>query len=98
MKKSYLLNDALGLGFIKNNSQNHVAPTTIIVPYAEDGRHYGPVIIGENTVIDDYVIISSGTIIGKNCFIGAGQVIGHRTHLIDGTRLERLYQPPSKTD
>ena len=96
--KSYPPAEAIAAGFLQMDDTAQVADGVRIVPYEDDGQHWGPVTIAAGALVREGVIICSGAAIGEQSVIGHNVVlrrgvrIGRRSVLSHGTIIERLVQ------
>lgn len=74
-KYSLNINDALKAGIIKMDDSSIISPNVRIISKEDDGKSYGTIVIGSNTIIREGVVICSGTKIGNNCLIGHMSII-----------------------
>ena len=65
MEQSLTRDAALDRGLLILGNGCRIAPTIRIVPTEDDGREFGPVKIGEDSIVRDGVILSTGACIGR---------------------------------
>ncbi len=73
--KSYTPHEAAAAGFLNAHETARVADGVRIIPYEDDGRHWGPVTIGAGALVREGVIICSGASIGDETILGHNVVI-----------------------
>jgi acetyltransferase-like isoleucine patch superfamily enzyme len=82
MDQSLARDAALERGLLILGNGCRIAPTTRIVPTEDDGREFGPVEIGEGSIVRDGVILSTGArigcrvLIGHNCVLRRSVLVG----------------------
>lgn len=81
---------ALDRGLLVIGQGARVAPTVRIVPNEDDGRHFGPVNIGDDTIIREGVILSTGVQIGSRVLVGHHCVLRRRVRIGNSSVLSHL--------
>lgn len=96
--KSYSPEEAIAAGFLQVADTARVADGVRIIPYEDDGQHYGPVTIAAGALVREGVILCSGAAIGEQAVIGhnvvirRGARIGRQSLLSHGVIIERQVQ------
>ena len=94
----YPPSEAIAAGFLQVDETARVADGVRVVPYEDDGRHWGPVTIAAGALVREGVIICSGVAIGEQAVIGHNVVIrrgarvGSQSVLSHGVIIERAVQ------
>jgi acetyltransferase-like isoleucine patch superfamily enzyme len=73
--------EALDRGLLIIAQSTRVAPTVRIIPNEDDGRHFGPVNIGDDTIIREGVILSTGVQIGSRVLVGHHCVLRRKVQI-----------------
>jgi acetyltransferase-like isoleucine patch superfamily enzyme len=67
-----------------------IAPTIRIVPTEDDGREFGPVEIGNDSIVRDGVILCTGISVGARVIIGHNCVLRRRVKIGDDSVISHL--------
>ena len=81
VKDALNLKEALELGLIKIGQNVLISNEARFIPEEDDGKNYGTIIIGNNSIIRAGSIICSGVEIGENTIIGHETVIRVRASI-----------------
>jgi acetyltransferase-like isoleucine patch superfamily enzyme len=90
MEQSLERDAALELGLLILGNGCRVAPTIRIIPNEDDGREFGPVEIGEGSIVRDGVVLSTGSRIGRRVLIGHNCVLRRRVLIGDDSVISHL--------
>jgi acetyltransferase-like isoleucine patch superfamily enzyme len=90
MEQSLGRDEALERGLLICAPGCRVASTIRIVPVEDDGRDFGPVEIGEDSIIRDGVVLSTGSRIGSRVLIGHNCVMRRRVMIGDDSVISHL--------
>jgi acetyltransferase-like isoleucine patch superfamily enzyme len=90
MNQSLSRDAALECGRLVLGSGCRIAPTIRIVPSDDDGREFGPVEIGEGTIVRDGVILSTGARIGSRVLVGHNCVLRRSVQIGDDCVISHL--------
>lgn len=89
-EQSFSLHEAIERNLLIEGHGCRISPTVRIVPNEDDGRHFGPVRIGDGTIVRDGVILSTGVEIGCRVLIGHHCVLRRRVRIGDDSVLSHL--------
>jgi len=90
MEQSLSRDAALECGLLIFEQDCRVASTVRIVPSEDDGRQFGPVVIGENSIVRDGVILSTGVRIGSHVLVGHHCVLRRRVQIGNDSVISHL--------
>jgi len=90
MEQSLSRDAAIERGLLILGTGCHVAPTIRIVPTEDDGREFGPVEIGDGSIVRDGVILSTGSRIGRRVLVGHNCVLRRRVQIGDDSVISHL--------
>ncbi len=90
MEQSLARDAALERGLLILGNGCRIAPTIRIVPTEDDGREFGPVVIGEGSIVRDGVILSTGARIGCRVLVGHNCVLRRRVRIGDDSVISHL--------
>ncbi len=90
MEQSVARDAALERGLLIVGSGCRIAPTIRIIPTEDDGREFGPVEIGEGSIVRDGVILSTGVRIGCRVLVGHNCVLRRRVRIGDDSVISHL--------
>ncbi len=90
MDQSLARDAALERGLLILGDGCRIAPTIRIVPTEDDGRKFGPVEIGDGSIVRDGVILSTGVRIGCRVLVGHNCVLRRRVRIGDDSVISHL--------
>jgi len=90
MEQSLSREAALERGLLILGSGCRIAPSIRIVPAEDDGREFGPVEIGDDTIVRDGVILSTGVRLGSRVLVGHNCVLRRRVSVGDDSVISHL--------
>jgi UDP-2-acetamido-3-amino-2,3-dideoxy-glucuronate N-acetyltransferase len=90
VEQSLSRDEALDLGLLVRGKGSRVAPTIRIILAEDDGQEFGPVEIGDNTIIREGVVLSTGCRIGNEVLVGHNCVLRRRVQIGDQSVLSHL--------
>jgi acetyltransferase-like isoleucine patch superfamily enzyme len=92
VKQEYSLppDTAIERGLLVSGNGCRISPTVRIIPTEDDGRDFGPVEIGDETIIREGVVLSTGVRIGRRVLIGHQCVLRRRVQIGDDSVLSHL--------
>jgi acetyltransferase-like isoleucine patch superfamily enzyme len=90
MEPSLSRDAALERGLLIMGNGCRIAPTVRIIPTEDDGREFGPVEIGQGSIIRDGVILSTGVCIGCRVIVGHNSVLRRSVRIGDDSVISHL--------
>jgi acetyltransferase-like isoleucine patch superfamily enzyme len=93
IKNSIYIQDAVNKGYVEIDDSAVISSTVRIVAEEDDGKNYGKILIGKNTIVRENVIICSGvkigdcvqvghmTVLRKNVIIGNNVTLSHLSNI-----------------
>ena len=89
-KYSLNVDEALKSKLITLGDNSIISPSVRIILKEDDGKDYGIINIGSNTIVRDGVVICSGVKIGNNCLIGHMSIIRKCVNIGDKVTISHL--------
>ncbi len=90
MEQSLTRDAALKCGLLILGNGCRIAPSIRIVPSEDDGAEFGPVEIGESSIVRDGVVLSTGVRIGRRVLVGHNCVLRRRVQIGDESVISHL--------
>jgi acetyltransferase-like isoleucine patch superfamily enzyme len=82
--------EAIAAGLLIVGAGARVASSVRIVPAEDDGRHFGPVTVGDEAIVRDNVVIGTGSIIGAKVLLGHNCVLRRGVRIGEGSVISHL--------
>lgn len=90
MEQSLGRDAALERGLLVCGTGCRIAPSVRIIAVEDDGREFGPVQIGDDTIVRDGVVLSTGCRIGRRVLVGHNCVLRRRVMIGDESVISHL--------
>lgn len=82
--------EAVSAGLLMIGAAARVAYSVRIVPAEDDGKHFGPVCVGEEAIIRDNVVIGTGSVVGPKVLLGHNCVLRRCVRIGEGSVISHL--------